>query len=142
MMSLHQPEGTVRMDLFEAAKQARLRAYAPYSNFKVGAAILADNGRVYSGCNVENASYPEGSCAETSAIAAMINDGGKRIEKVLVIADTEDPITPCGGCRQRLAEFADGDTPVLLAGLRGVALETTLGALLPSGFAASHMEVS
>src|SRR5690606_25434820 len=92
--------------LFEAAEAVRAKAYAPYSGFSVGAAILADDGKIYSGCNVENAAYPQGNCAEPSAIAAMIAGGGKRIEKIFVTGPGVTPVTPCGGCRQRIREFA------------------------------------
>ena len=94
--------------LFDAAKAAQAKAYAPYSRFKVGAAILADDGRIYAGCNVENAAYPEGSCAEAGAIAAMVAGGERRIAEILVVGDGENLVTPCGGCRQRIREFASG----------------------------------
>ena len=92
----------VDKDLFEAAEAVRALAYAPYSKFKVGAAILADNGEIYAGCNVENAAYPQGNCAEASAIAAMIAGGGRRITRIYVTGPGRDPVTPCGGCRQRI----------------------------------------
>ena len=91
-------------ELFAAAEAVRARAYAPYSRFAVGAAILADDGRVYAGCNVENAAYPIGNCAEASAIAAMIAGGGRRIRRVYVTGPGAVPVTPCGGCRQRIRE--------------------------------------
>jgi len=124
------PEG----ELFAAAAEARRHAHAPYSGFAVGAAVLSDDGRIFAGCNVENASYPEGTCAETGAIAAMVAAGADRIKATLVLAEGTAPVTPCGGCRQRLAEFAGPDTPVILAGPEGERARTTLGALLPSAF--------
>lgn len=120
--------------LFEGAESARKLAYAPYSGFPVGAAILADDGRIYTGCNIENAAYPQGNCAETSAIAAMIMGGAKRIEKIYVTGPGATPVTPCGGCRQRIREFASLSTPVICQGIDGEPLFTTLGDLLPHSF--------
>lgn len=120
--------------LFDAAEAVRARAYAPYSGFSVGAAILADDGKIYSGCNVENAAYPQGNCAEASAIAAMIAGGGKRIEKIFVTGPDVTPVTPCGGCRQRIREFASAQTPVICLGVEGEPLVTTLEQLLPHSF--------
>ena len=122
-------------ELFAAAEAVRARAYAPYSHFSVGAAILADDGRIYAGCNIENAAYPIGNCAEASAIAAMIAGGGKRIARIFVTGPGNMPVTPCGGCRQRIREFADLATPVTCLGVDGgTPLETTLGELLPHSF--------
>lgn len=120
--------------LFEAAEAVRTKAYAPYSGFSVGAAILADDGNIYAGCNVENAAYPVGNCAEPSAIAAMIAGGGKRVAKIFVTGPGATPVTPCGGCRQRIREFADATTPVICLGVDGDPLFTTLGDLLPHSF--------
>jgi cytidine deaminase len=120
--------------LVEAAKAAREHAHAPYSKFKVGAAILADDGRIYSGCNVENAAYPNGVCAETSAISAMVLGGGKRIREIAVIGSGRNLVTPCGGCRQRIAEFATADTPVHICGPQGPRAHFTIGELLPESF--------
>lgn len=121
--------------LLDAAREVRLRAYAPYSDFPVGAALLADNGEIYVGCNVENAAYPEGSCAEAGAIAAMIAGGGSRILAVAVVAQGESLVTPCGGCRQKLAEFANADVPVHLADVSGSLSSTyTMTELLPHSF--------
>ena len=105
--------------LFEAAEAVRARAYAPYSNFHVGAAILADDGQIYAGCNVENAAYPVGNCAEPSAIAAMLAGGGKRIKRIYVTGPGTMPVTPCGGCRQRIREFADPDVVIVSHGIDG-----------------------
>lgn len=120
--------------LFNAAENVRGKAYAPYSGFSVGAAILADDGNIYAGCNVENAAYPVGNCAEPSAIAAMLAGGGRRIAKIFVTGPGATPVTPCGGCRQRIREFADLDTPIICLGVEGEPLFTTLGELLPHSF--------
>ncbi len=120
--------------LYEAAEAIRAKAYAPYSKFSVGAAILADDGIIYAGCNVENAAYPLGNCAEASAIAAMIAGGGRRITRIFITGPGAQPVTPCGGCRQRIREFAELDTPVICLGVDGAPLETTLGELLPHSF--------
>ena len=130
------PETTA---LFDAALSAFGNAYAPYSRFNVGAAVECDDGRIYAGCNVENVAYPEGTCAEAGALAAMAAAGGRRIKAVLVIADSPVPITPCGGCRQKLAEFGDAHVPVILASPKGVTGQTTLGELLPGSFNAAHL---
>ena len=125
----------IDQQLFAAAEAVRAKAYAPYSNFHVGAAILADDGKIYSGCNIENAAYPQGNCAEASAIAAMIAGGAKRIRRIYVTGPGSDPVTPCGGCRQRIREFAETlDITVISHGISGQPLETTLAALLPHSF--------
>ena len=120
--------------LFAAAEAVRARAYAPYSGFHVGAAILADDGNIYTGCNVENAAYPVGNCAEPSAIAAMLAGGGKRIRRIYVTGPGTTPVTPCGGCRQRIREFADLDVEVISHGVDGEPLVRTLEHLLPHSF--------
>lgn len=128
------------MDLHTAARAVRENAYVPYSGFKVGAALRgAGSGVVHAGCNVENAAYPEGTCAEAGAIAAMVASGDTRIAEAYVIADSPEPVSPCGGCRQKLAEFADADTPVTLATLGGKVLRTTVGDLLPGAFSDAYM---
>lgn len=127
------------MTLLDHAAAIRERAYAPYSGFKVGAAIQAASGAVYVGVNVENAAYPEGTCAEAGAIAAMIAGGDERIAAVAVIADSPIPVAPCGGCRQKLAEFANGDVGVTLATTRGETRETTVAELLPGAFGPGDM---
>ena len=121
--------------LLRAAASVRLNAHAPYSRFKVGAALSADDGRVYVGANVENASYPEGLCAEAAAIAAMVAGGGKRIAALALVTEGADPAPPCGGCRQRIAEFAGPATPIHLATTAGARRSVTLGELLPLAFA-------
>jgi len=120
----------------------REKAYAPYSNFQVGAAIRSVEGNLHLGCNVENVAYPEGTCAEAGAIAAMIAAGDSRIAEVAVIAGSPTPVPPCGGCRQKLSEFADGDVPVTLATTTGLTVRTTVADLLPGAFDAGHMEGS
>jgi cytidine deaminase len=126
-------------DLFTAAEAVRARAYAPYSRFSVGAAILADDGRIYAGCNIENAAYPVGNCAEPSAIAAMIAGGGKRIKRMYVTGPGSAPVTPCGGCRQRIREFADQDVVVISHGVEGTPLHQTLAELLPHSFGPEYL---
>ncbi|WP_284265509.1 cytidine deaminase [Roseicyclus amphidinii] len=128
------------MSLIEDAAAVRLNAHAPYSGFKVGAALRSVEGRTHLGCNVENVAYPEGTCAEAGAIAAMIAAGDKRIAEVAVIADSPAPVPPCGGCRQKLAEFAAGDVVVTLATTRGATLVTTVAELLPGAFDAGFMD--
>ncbi len=125
--------------LFAAALRAQRRAYAPYSRFKVGAAILADDGVVYAGCNVENAAYPSGSCAEQGAISAMIAGGGRRMAALLVLGDGEVLVTPCGACRQRIREFAKPETPVAIAGPGGVRQMFSLAELLPASFGPDNL---
>jgi cytidine deaminase len=120
--------------LVAAARAVRAHAHAPYSKFKVGAAVLDEQGRIHAGCNVENASYPQGWCAEASALAAMVSAGGRRVCAVAVVAVSRIPTTPCGGCRQKLAEFARDDCAVFVAGPRGLQRRFTLGELLPHGF--------
>ena len=127
------------MSLIDSARAVRENAYAPYSNFKVGAALKAASGAVYVGCNVENVAYPEGTCAEAGAIAAMVAGGDKTITEMAVIADSPKPVSPCGGCRQKIAEFADGDVVVTLTTMDGVTMQTTVAALLPGSFDADYM---
>ena len=120
--------------LFEAAKAVQAKAYAPYSGFKVGAAIATPEGRVFAGCNVENAAYPVGTCAEAGAISAMLAAGESRIAEIVVMGEGDNLVTPCGGCRQRIREFATGDTPIHIAGPEGVRKSFTLEELLPFSF--------
>jgi len=130
------------MSLIDAAREVRENAHAPYSNFKVGAALRATSGTVYRGCNVENVAYPEGTCAEAGAIAAMVASGDTQIAEIAVIADSPKPVSPCGGCRQKIAEFASGDVKVTMATTDGTVLETTVAALLPGSFDAEYMSRS
>jgi xanthosine phosphorylase len=127
-------------DLFEAALAAYENAHAPYSGFKVGAAVRGADGGVFAGCNVENASYPEGNCAEASALAAMVAAGETRLAEALVLAAGERLCTPCGGCRQRLAEFAGPELPIHLCDPAGLRQTVTLGDLLPLSFGLGETE--
>ncbi|WP_019090755.1 cytidine deaminase [Komagataeibacter europaeus] len=121
--------------LVQAAIDVRLRAYAPYSRFPVGAAVETADGRIFAGCNVENAAYPEGTCAEAGAIAAMVARGERQIHRVVVCGGTDAPCTPCGGCRQKIREFAAPETPVSMVSAGGtVLLVRTLADLLPDSF--------
>ena len=126
-------------DLLHAAQRAMLHAHAPYSKFHVGAALRAEDGSIHAGCNVENAAYPQGTCAEAGAIAALVASGRKRILECLVIGPGPETITPCGGCRQKLREFAADDTPIHLCGPDGLHRTMTLGQLLPLSFGPHHV---
>ena len=123
-------------DLISAATDARDNAYSRYSGYKVGAALVDDHGNLHVGCNVENAAYPLGNCAEASAIAAMVLHGGKRIVKIAVAGGAGDigPCTPCGGCRQRISEFADADTVILAIDDSGEWQRYSIEQLLPASF--------
>jgi cytidine deaminase len=118
--------------LLSAAREARENAYAPYSGYKVGAAVLAESGNIYSGCNVENGVYPLGQCAERGAIQNMVASGDLKI--VALLLATQNASTPCGACRQVISEFADSHTPIYIADTDGIVEETTVGALLPKAF--------
>ncbi|HIM45005.1 MAG TPA: cytidine deaminase [Alphaproteobacteria bacterium] len=126
-------------DMIERAAAVRERAHAPYSGFRVGACIRAESGTLYAGCNVENAAYPQGQCAEASAIGAMVSGGDSKIAEILVIGDGARLCTPCGGCRQRLSEFAGPDTPVHVCGPEGLRQTIPLGDLLPFAFVADNL---
>jgi cytidine deaminase len=123
-------------DLISAATDARENAYARYSNYSVGAALVDDRGHLHVGSNVENAAYPLGNCAEVSAISAMVQQGGKRIVKIAVVGGAGDigPCTPCGGCRQRIHEFADADTRILAIDDSGEWQNYSIEQLLPASF--------
>ncbi|ANQ54361.1 cytidine deaminase [Thermosipho affectus] len=123
--------------LIALAKDAMKRAYAPYSSFKVGAALLTKTGKVFTGSNVENASYGLTCCAERIAIFKAVSEGEKEFDTLVVVGDTEDPISPCGACRQVMAEF--GDFKVILVGKNGAVKETTVGELLPDYFKKEHL---
>lgn len=128
-------------DLIDAALAARRKAYAPYSNFPVGAAVRDEYGNVHAGCNVENASYPQGWCAEPSAISAMIVGGGRRITEVAVVGGGDGLVTPCGGCRQKIREFAAGDVQIHVCGENGAVKHTfTLDELLPAAFGPEQLQ--
>jgi cytidine deaminase len=121
-------------DLFAAAREAMTRAYAPYSKFPVGVALLTTDGRVFTGANIEVASYPEGWCAETTALGHYVMAGGGKLAEIIVVAEKMDRITPCGGCRQRLAEFADPDTKLHMCDQNGIVETVTMAEILPFGF--------
>lgn len=125
--------------LLQAAREAQGRAYAPYSQFRVGAAVLDEQGRVHAGCNVENAAYPEGVCAEAAALSAMVLAGGTQARALVVVGSGAALVTPCGGCRQKLREFATPDTPVLVADGQRLRARFTLGQLLPDSFGPDHL---
>jgi cytidine deaminase len=129
----------IPMSLLTLATEVRLNAYAPYSRFKVGAAIRSISGATYAGCNVENVAYPEGTCAEAGAIAAMVAAGETGIAELLVIADSPSPVPPCGGCRQKIAEFAKPEVQVTLCTTDGASQTMTVAELLPGVFTADHM---
>jgi cytidine deaminase len=125
--------------LLQIARDARLKAYAPYSKFLVGAAVLDDQGRIHAGCNVENAAYPEGVCAEGGAISAMVLAGSTKAQAVLVVGTGGVWITPCGGCRQKLREFGAPDMPIFTANETAIGPRYTLEQLLPQGFGPDHL---
>lgn len=120
--------------LYDTARKAAMRAYAPYSKFKVGCAILSSNGNIYSGCNVENVSYPCGTCAEAGAISSLICNGDNKIAAILIYADGKELIKPCGACRQRIAEFSDNNTLVYLADATGIKQKLAFSELFPQAF--------
>ena len=126
-------------DLVRAAIAAMDRAYAPYSQFPVGAALRGASGTIYAGCNVENAAYPQGWCAEVSAISAMVMAGEDRIREVAVAGRGESLVTPCGGCRQGLREFAGDDLVIHICGPEGLRRTVTLGELLPLSFGPENL---
>lgn len=127
------------MKLFDAAMAARDNAYAPYSKFQVGAALITSSGKVFAGCNVENVAYPEGTCAEAGAIAAMIAAGEKDIAEILVVAGGPALIAPCGGCRQKIVEFAKPDAKIHLSDIEGNITTGRVSDLLPGSFEKSHL---
>ena len=127
-------------DLLEAARAARGYAYAPYSKFNVGAALLDEQGRIHAGCNIENAAYPQGLCAEAVALGHLVLAGGQRISAVAVVGEGSRLVTPCGGCRQKLREFGGADVPVLVADMTSLRGRFTLGELLPASFGPEHLK--
>lgn len=130
----------IESQLFELAVTARNQAYTPYSKFAVGAALESSSGNLYSGCNVENVSYPVGTCAEAGGIAAMVAGGDRQIRRILIVADSKELITPCGACLQRIKEFASPETEVLLANLNGVQKKLGISQMLPFGFDNSELK--
>ena len=121
-------------ELLEASRAAKANAYAPYSRFQVGAALRDEQGRVWAGANVENVAFPQGQCAEASALGTLVTQGGRRVVAVLVLGQGPGLLPPCGGCRQRLAEFADPDTPVHLHACGAEPVTVSLSSLLPRAF--------
>lgn len=124
-----------------AANEMLDMAYVPYSNFPVGAALLTKDGAIYSGCNIENASYPLTNCAERTAMFKAVSEGERTFEKLVVTGNTEGPISPCGACRQVLVEFCDPDMPVILTNSKGDTLNTTVSELLPGAFNEKDMDI-
>jgi cytidine deaminase len=133
------PTDSALKALFDAARAAQTRAHAPYSRFPVGAALRDEEGRIHAGCNVENAAYPVGSCAESGAISAMVLAGGRHIREILVIGDGPGLTTPCGACRQRIREFAGPEATILIAGPEGIRACFTLDELLPASFGPDNL---
>lgn len=141
---MNQPGQSRFADLFQAALEARERSYSPYSNFKVGAALLTSDGDIVAACNIENAAYPQSQCAEANAIGIMVSrHGATTIVEALVIGGEEGDLllcSPCGGCRQRLREFALFDTPIYICGPEGLRKRATLDELLPYSFGPDNLE--
>jgi cytidine deaminase len=129
-------------DMIAQAKLMMSRAHAPYSRFRVGAVLRGAGGKLYAGCNVENAAYPQSACAEAGAISVMIAAGETQIAEVLVMAEGDALVTPCGGCRQRLREFAGDGVPIHLCGPEGLRRTITLGELLPLSFGPDHLNIA
>lgn len=130
---------TALKELFDAAKAAQARAYAPYSRFRVGAAIRGASGRIHAGCNVENAAYPVGTCAEAGALTAMILAGDRTLSDIVVLGEGEVLCTPCGACRQRLREFGGDTLAIHVAGPEGIRRRFTLAELLPHSFGPDNL---
>ncbi len=126
-------------ELFEAALAVQANSYSPYSHYRVGAALRTASGRVFAGCNVESVAYPQSSCAEASAISMMVSAGEREIVEVVTVCDGDLIGTCCGGCRQRLREFAALDTPIHAAGPEGIRATFTLAELLPHSFGPEHL---
>ncbi|MED3661529.1 cytidine deaminase [Ureibacillus sp. FSL K6-8385] len=126
--------------LLEEAKIAREKAYAPYSNFSVGAALATKSGKIFTGSNIENASYGLTNCAERTAIFKAVSEGEREFAALLVVADTKTPVSPCGACRQVMAEFCPPEMPVYLANMDGKITQTTVEQLLPNAFKSEDME--
>ena len=126
-------------EMIALARAVMNRAYAPYSRFRVGAVLRGANGKLYAGCNVENAAYPQGTCAEVAAVAVMVADGERRIVEAVVMSEGDVLTAPCGGCRQHLCEFADETTPIHLCDAVSVRRTVTMGELLPLAFGAGNL---
>ncbi len=129
-------------ELLAASLAARSKSHSPYSHYAVGAAILDEQGRIHAGANMENAAYPQGWCAEASALAAMVMAGGQQAKAVLVTGPGPDVVTPCGGCRQKLREFATPDLLIIAGDPSGIKAQWTLDELLPHSFGPDHLKVS
>lgn len=125
--------------LVEQAIKAREKAYVPYSKFQVGAALLTENDSLFLGCNIENASFGMTNCAERTAIFKAVSEGEQKIKAIAVVGDTEGPISPCGACRQVIAEFCETDTLIVLANLKGDMKETSINELLPGFFSSKDL---
>ena len=125
--------------LFEEAKNVRQNAHVPYSKFKVGAAFLTENNKIVVGCNVENAAYPQSQCAEASAIGNLISSGYNKIKEIVVIGSGDMLCSPCGGCRQRLREFASLDVNIHMCNTKGYLKTSTLAELLPDSFGPENL---
>lgn len=130
----------MKEQLIKAANEGRNNAYARYSNFLVGAAVLAEDDQIYKGCNVENASYGLCNCAERTAIFTAVAAGNRKIKAMAIVADTPGPVAPCGACRQVMSEFCDENTKIYLTNLQGNVEEWTMDQLLPGAFCSSDME--
>lgn len=130
---------TTLNEMLSAARDAMSKAYVPYSHFRVGAVIKAASGKMYIGCNVENASYPVGSCAEQSAISAMIMGGDTKIDEIVVMGDGENLVSPCGACRQRIREFSTPQTKIHICDQNGVRETVTLAEMLPLSFGPENL---
>lgn len=126
--------------LIKEALEARTQAYTPYSKFQVGAALLTKNNKLYHGCNIENASFGLTNCAERTAVFKAVSEGEKEIQAIAICADTEGPVSPCGACRQVMAEFCDENTKIYLTNLNGNTVETSINELLPGFFSSKDME--
>ncbi|MBB5204017.1 cytidine deaminase [Inhella inkyongensis] len=130
----------LQAEMLAVARAARAAAYAPYSSYRVGAAVLGEDGRIFGGCNVENAAYPEGVCAEAGALSAMVLAGVRKARAVLVVGEGPHPISPCGGCRQKLREFGQPDQFLVLAvNENGQPQQWTLEELFPQSFGPEHL---
>jgi len=126
-------------ELIAAARRAREQAYVPYSHFPVGAALLTEDGTLYTGCNIENASYGLTNCAERTAVFKAVSEGHRRFSAIAVVADTSGPVSPCGACRQVLSEFGGPNARVILTNLKGDVAATSVGDLLPGAFLVSDL---
>lgn len=127
-------------NLTKVANEMLEKAYVPYSKFPVGAALVTKEGKIYTGCNIENASYPLTNCAERTAVFKAVSEGDKEFQTIVVTADTEGPVSPCGACRQVLVEFCEPEMPVVLTNKKGDIKETTVSELLPGAFREKDMD--